>query len=306
MAVSKASRRPALCTVPRGARSIYANGSGEYVVGGALGSGASNDVTTLQYSSESDSLTITSSTTHSFEIWALAGLRNGHILAGTRAGGESHARVLTDSETAHALRGRVLSLHAGRGGVGALAVTSTGMTQLAVLDGSLSELAVDDGEDDVVGGGYVGERAYVIHVDGRVELRDPRETRSLALRPAPQKLAARASALRVACAISVGRDTVAVGSQHGELSLVDLRTGTVREQRAAHHGWVSAIGASEDAKMIVSGGADGVVKIWNEELQQLAMLPHHADSVYGVAADDNVFATMSYEGRVAVNSYPSR
>lgn len=308
------SARPALCTVPRGARSICGSPNSQYQVGGALASGASNDLTTVQHT-KSNSLEITTATSHAFELWALTTLPGGALLAGTRTRGASHARMLTTCVAAHTLRGRVLSVHGTASG--ALAVSSEGLTMFSLAeDGKLVEFGSENGADvgksgansDVVAGGLAGARVFITRASGTIELRDPRETRAARLGGADAgELAAPARAMRVSCATSARNgDSIALASEHGELAVIDLRTGMLREARDAHHGWVSALAAVDNGRLLVSGGADGVVKVWSNELELLAMLPHHADSVYGIAAGERSFATVSYDGRVAVNAYPVR
>lgn len=303
-----APARPALCTVNRGARALCGGPGGQYFVGHALASAESNDITELQRAGPA--LEVTSSTTHAFEIWSLCALGANALLAGTRAGDLSHVRLLSPGGDADAggeplaLAGRVLSVDDSGDG-DCVAVTHLGLSPFrAPADGRGIEVSgkpvTEPGSAPVVAGGFLGRRLFAAREDGSLSLSDPRET--LPVRVGGDSLGLPARPLSVSAAAST-KGAIVLGSRHGGLARVDERTLTVAEEVAdAHPGWISAVG--KVGPYVASAGADGVVKLWTERLERVATFPCHADSVYGIAAGDEAVASVSYEGRVAVNQLP--
>lgn len=333
--------RPALCTVPRGARSIClrgnassaGDGTATFYVGGTLANARANDVSVAKYSAKTGTptLSVESTTTHTFEIWALCSLQADVLIAGTRTRDLSHIRLLGSGDTgcvaSHVLGGRVISLH-----------VSSAPHVLAVTSGTLEMFELSKGGNDltptlredsygnidntiyecdevvpssgpIVAGGFIGTRAYAVHSTGILGMVDPREKRTVRFAQGKNGLSPERS-IRASAACAFGEHYLAIASEHGDLIAIDVRrTDTPAiEARGAHSGWISALGAVSASAggtddILVSGGADGVVKLWDDKkLSCVATLPHHADSVYGVARGDGFFATVSYEGRVAVNT----
>lgn len=300
--------RPALCTVNRGARALCGGPGGQYFVGHALASSPTNDLTELQRAGTS--LEVTSTTAHAFEIWSLSTVSARALLAGTRSGELSHVRLLSpggDSATPCdplALAGRVLSVHASDAGSACVATTHLGLSPLRVDSAGVLEVAgkplTEAGGAPVVAGGFLGRRMFAAREDGGLSLSDPRETKRV--RTGGDALGVPPKALRVSAAAAT-KGAIVLGSRHGALARVDEGTLQVVEEVAdAHPGWISAVG--KVGPYVASAGADGVVKLWTERLEKVATFPCHADSVYAIAAGDEAIASVSYEGRVAVNQLP--
>jgi WD40 repeat protein len=61
--------------------------------------------------------------------------------------------------------------------------------------------------------------------------------------------------------------------QQGELILWDLEACKVIRRWSAHAGWVTAVAYNPEGKMLISGGEDGSLILWNtstgEEIRQL-------------------------------------
>lgn len=312
--VGAATGRPALCTVPRGARTVCAVDDG-WCVGGALANISSNHVTEIRRDDEL--LSVHADATHPFEVWALARVHPNRLIAGTRTRGVSHLRLLagSGSSAAHALPGRVFQVAVIGNEV--LAVTSSAVLGFKLSDDGLrpalrsgdctldAHILTTDGADFVSGGfcgtGTSGERerrVWAVRRDASVEMTDPRSSHNASLQGS---LGAKIP-LRVSAAAD-GAEThrLVLAGEHGDVLVMDMRNPSayVAQRRAAHTGWIASVAYLPDA--IVTGGADGIVKVWSPDLQLKATLPHHADSVYGVAFRDSTMATVSYEGRVAVN-----
>ncbi len=305
-----ALQRPALCTVPRGARSICETGSGTYAVGCALSNSTSNDVSSITHAD--GMLSVTATTSHAFELWSLCALPNERLLAGSRTHGQSHLRLLGPSSgDAHALTGNVLSVHVN--GTRAYAVTSEQISGFDLGKGDLNPLLQSGptGVDntlltgtDIVSGGPIAKRLYAAHRTSGISLTDPRsahqpQVTDTALSPSRK--------LRISCATALNSYTLALCSEHGDLALFDLRHPDAPSKvvRDAHVGWITTIGAA-NSDTLITGGADGVIRVWTSALECATTLPLHADSVYGITATDDMFATVSFEGRVAVNPIPGR
>ncbi len=73
------------------------------------------------------------------------------------------------------------------------------------------------------------------------------------------------------------------GCQAGELFVWDLVTLKEKNHLTAHSGYVSAVAISQDGQMLVSGGEDGIIILWNADGQQIAELKGHTGSIIGLA-----------------------
>ena len=67
----------------------------------------------------------------------------------------------------------------------------------------------------------------------------------------------------VSFALAAGDAPVASGSKDGSLCLWDVKTGRRLARWTAHKGSVTALAFHPDGQTLVSGGSDGVVKVWN-------------------------------------------
>lgn len=110
---------------------------------------------------------------------------------------------------------------------------------------------------------------------------------------------------RLASACSNGAYVVYAGSQDGWIRAFDVRANVVNwEAQHASHQWVSAL-CHVRGMGIVSGGTDGVVRCWTREGAPMATFPQHDDTVTNISCSADSFATVSYDGRIAVNEMPA-
>ena len=82
------------------------------------------------------------------------------------------------------------------------------------------------------------------------------------------------------------RDEAVTGLRNGDLVIWSMRTGQQPRQlmsmsgTRAHAGEVKAVAVSKDNKYMVSGSADGTVKVWDVETErQINTLNGHTDEV---------------------------
>lgn len=66
-------------------------------------------------------------------------------------------------------------------------------------------------------------------------------------------------------ALAAGADgrTLAVGQLNGNVTLIDVRTGTVRKMQGGHAGAVTAAVFTPDGRTVVTSGIDGQIKLWD-------------------------------------------
>ncbi|HEX3596538.1 MAG TPA: hypothetical protein VHU80_15615 [Polyangiaceae bacterium] len=87
-------------------------------------------------------------------------------------------------------------------------------------------------------------------------------------------------------AIAVDREEkmIAVGRRHGELTTLSLQDGQVRRTWKAHLGSVYACAFSEDGSVIMSGGGDRAVALWDRDGHKKRRLRGHLTRVVRVSA----------------------
>lgn len=313
-----ATQRPALCTVSRGARTICRTFEDEidtYVVGCALSNTSSNDVSTITHSS--NTLSVASSNSHAFEVWSLSPLHtNIGLVAGTRTGEQSHIRILSPvCDVAKPIPGRVVAVDAFTSDY-AVAVTSNSVSMWNLgksggndlvasgLSSRTDDMLMTYEDDNIVSGGHIFKRFYTASNTGVISFLDARCTYQPDVKDASLSPGRK---LRISCTAPLLHRDIVLCSEHGDLALFDQRypEAPVKTKADAHAGWISAVGTSGQ-DTIITGGADGVVRVWTNEFECTATLPLHADSVYGITASDDKFATVSYEGRVALNTIPRK
>jgi serine/threonine protein kinase/WD40 repeat protein len=62
---------------------------------------------------------------------------------------------------------------------------------------------------------------------------------------------------------------IVVGTETGEISLIEIMSGQVVATTRAHHGVVNGLAVSPDGQSVVSIGNDGSVRVWNSELSAI-------------------------------------
>jgi WD40 repeat protein/class 3 adenylate cyclase len=65
-----------------------------------------------------------------------------------------------------------------------------------------------------------------------------------------------------ALAVSADGRTLAVGQLNGDVTLIDVRTGTVRRMQGHHEGPVMAAAFTPDGRTVITSGIDGQIKLW--------------------------------------------
>jgi WD40 repeat protein len=101
---------------------------------------------------------------------------------------------------------------------------------------------------------------------------------------------------------------VVAGDRDGMLVSFDLSQKRAPERHKAHEDWVLAVAASADGKVLVSGGGDRHVKVWNAaETQLLADLIGHEGKVLSVdiSPDGRLAASGSEDKSVRLWELPS-
>jgi WD40 repeat protein len=100
-------------------------------------------------------------------------------------------------------------------------------------------------------------------------------------------------------------NTVALGDEDGEVHVFDLR------QRGGQGVWGGGDGgmvtrvAADSRGAVVSGGADGVVRVWSGGGEVVGTYPIHSDAVTGACwLGDSGFASLCAAGRLSVNQTP--
>ena len=105
----------------------------------------------------------------------------------------------------------------------------------------------------------------------------------------------------VAGTVSSDGSTFALGSQEGEVRLLDLRSGRVRRLEGSHDGSVVRMGFTRDGRTLVTSGADGMLIVWDvRDGEVRETLSGHANGwIWGldVSADGRTAYSAGEEGR---------
>lgn len=131
-------------------------------------------------------------------------------------------------------------------------------------------------------------------------------------RPEGRGLSLRPRQLHISAAAAGPGNIVAAGGEDGDVYAVDVRAagkdgGSLvwhAPDVVAHAHWVTSL-AVGPGESVASGSSDGVVRVWSGG-QPVGTYPIHDETVYGSAwlAGDSGFASLSYDGRLAINPRP--
>ncbi len=86
-------------------------------------------------------------------------------------------------------------------------------------------------------------------------------------------------------AVSADGSAFALGSQEGDVRLLDLRSGRVRRFAGRHEGSVGAMRFTPDGRTLVTSGADGVLNVWDVARGEIRekLTGHAKGEVYGLS-----------------------
>ena len=86
-------------------------------------------------------------------------------------------------------------------------------------------------------------------------------------------------------AVSADGSAFALGSQEGDVRLLDLRSGRVRRFAGRHEGSVGAMRFTPDGRTLVTSGADGVLNVWDVARGEIreTLTGHAKGEVYGLS-----------------------
>lgn len=82
------------------------------------------------------------------------------------------------------------------------------------------------------------------------------------------------------CSVAISADGrwIVVGTRGGAVRLLEVPALSLRWQRRAHARHVSALDIAPDGRSIISGGADGIIRRWSIDGEQLPGAPINEDS----------------------------
>ena len=110
-------------------------------------------------------------------------------------------------------------------------------------------------------------------------------------------------------ALQLISDYVVSGNSNGSIGLWSLETGGLRRTFSAHSGGVNALTMSQNRNILVTGGEDGIVKLWNfaaglnsGEFPLLHTLKGHDNAVLSVAItpDSQKVASGSWDSTIKI------
>lgn len=254
-----------------------------------------------------------------FELWAWReGLAGSGVVDATARG---NVECLAKAPIA----GKVLSVAVARESAAEmLAVSSTGVSVWAADTGvhslqqtsaALRRVEGADAGESVVAGGWMSDAGVFVADQSGVALCDLRTgaavsamtAREAVASCAPSFLPASPFAARISAACAAGPaapSVVYVGAEDGSVRAWDVRKRAVLwHMRDAHSHWVSSMAACASGA-VLTGGTDGVVRCFAVDGTGAGTFPQHDDTVTCLAWTDESFASVSYDGRVAVNPIP--
>jgi WD40 repeat protein len=94
----------------------------------------------------------------------------------------------------------------------------------------------------------------------------------------------------------------AAGDEAGDVRLWDLSTNAVEQLPEPHRGRVTAVAFGPDGHVVISGGLDAAVKVWNTTTGTVRTLDGHRDAVVDIAISRNgqQLATTSGDGTARI------
>lgn len=105
---------------------------------------------------------------------------------------------------------------------------------------------------------------------------------------------------KASSACSDGANIIYVGGKDGFIRAFDIRKSEMLwEARHERGQWVSSLLSYGEG--FLSGGTDGVVRSWTKEGNAIGTFPQHDDTVTNMCCSSASFASVSYDGRLAVN-----
>ncbi|MBL8100631.1 MAG: WD40 repeat domain-containing protein [Anaerolineales bacterium] len=99
---------------------------------------------------------------------------------------------------------------------------------------------------------------------------------------------------------------LAISTADGSINIRDIQTGESLWSTIAHSGWANDVEWSLDSDLLVSGGDDGVLKVWNAETGDLFNETKGSDSIFSVDwsfTSQPQIAWMSARGQVAITDF---
>ncbi|KAL5005761.1 hypothetical protein ScPMuIL_016919 [Solemya velum] len=109
------------------------------------------------------------------------------------------------------------------------------------------------------------------------------------------------------CTVVLPQDEAVTGLRNGDLVVWSLRTGTPNRQLLmsngghAHNSEIKAVTLSENGKFLVSASADGTLKVWDMQSEQLqTVLVGHNDEVWccAISPDNEIVVSGSRDGTI--------
>jgi WD40 repeat protein len=92
--------------------------------------------------------------------------------------------------------------------------------------------------------------------------------------------------------------TLLVSAEGAPIAAVDVETGQALRSWPRHPGFATSLATAGGGRLVVSGGSDRLVRVWDAGGELLHALPGHEDAVTAVAAGPTVAVSASRDGTV--------